>query len=122
MVALPATGAASGTELPTVAKAIDERERRLSEVRARLDVLAAAPSVIDLEVRRLEKEARAPLADLSGLLGRNPTEARKALEALPEGPLTFAAVDAVGGGRRYRVEGSAALGNMFTTDGVPNGI
>jgi site-specific DNA recombinase len=112
---------AAGTESPTVANAINQRETRLSQVRGRLDVLSAAPSVLDLEVRRLEKEARARLADLRGLLGRNPAEGRKALEALLAGPLTFAPVDA-DGGRRYQIEGSAALGAMFTTEGVPNGI
>jgi len=71
-------------------------------------------------------ESRSPVGlrtlPFQGFLGRNPTEARKALEALLDGPLTFAAVDAADGGRRYRIEGSAAVGTMFTTDGVPNGI
>ena len=113
---------AAGTASPTVAKAIDEREKRLSEVRARLDVLRVAPGVIDLEVRRLEKEARGRLADLRGLLGRNPTEARAALEALLGGPLTFAPIDAPGGGRRYRIEGATVAGAMFSTGASPTGF
>ena len=90
-------------------------------MRARLELIHTAPSVLSLEVRRLEKEARARLADLQGLLDRNPTEGRKALEALLTGPLKFTPIDA-DGGRRYRVEGSASVGAMFTTEGVPNGI
>jgi hypothetical protein len=43
---------------------------------------AVRAPVIDLEVRRLEREARARLSDFAGLLERNPTEPRKALEAL----------------------------------------
>ncbi len=45
-----------------------------------------APAVLDLEVRRLEREARPRLADLQELLSRNVAEARKALEALFDGP------------------------------------
>jgi len=112
---------ASGTESPTVAKAIDERERRLSEVRARLDAVRVAPAVIDLEVRRLEKEGRARLADLRGLFGRNPAEGRKALEALLDGPLSFAPTTGDAGGMRYRVEGATAGGALFTTDRIPLG-
>jgi site-specific DNA recombinase len=111
---------ASGVESPTIAKVIDEKEKRLTEVGARLAVLRAAPSVLDLEVRRLEKEARKRLGDLRGLLGRNPTDARRALEAIFAGPLTLQAID-TDDGRRYRIEGSAAFGTLFTTDGDPTG-
>ena len=114
------TALASGTESPTIAKAVDERERRLTAVRARIEVLASAPSVLDLEVRRLEKEARKRLADLRGLLQRNPTDARRALEALLEGPLSFRVVVAREG-RRYEIEGAAAIGALFTTEGDPSG-
>ncbi|HEY3235596.1 MAG TPA: hypothetical protein VGJ84_12835 [Polyangiaceae bacterium] len=112
---------ASGTESPSIAKAIGEREQQLSEVKARLQVMKAAPSVLDLEVRRMEKEARSRLADLQELLGRNPTEARKALEALFSGPLRFRQVEC-DDGPRYEIEAAAIVGTMFTTDGVPNGI
>lgn len=108
---------AAGTASPTLGKAIEQREARLSEVNARLDVLSTAPGVIDFEVRRLEKEARTRLADLAGLIERNPTEARKALEAVFTGPLTFTRVN-----KRYEIKGTAAVGTMFTTEGVPDGI
>jgi hypothetical protein len=113
---------ANGTASPTMGKAVEQREARLSEVNARLDVLKTAPSVLDLEARRLEKEARRRLGDFQALLGRNPTEARKALEALLQGPLSFAPVELPEGGKRYRIEGSATLGCAFATEGVPNGI
>jgi hypothetical protein len=40
----------SGIESPTIASVIGERERHVSEVRARLEVISVAPSVLDLEV------------------------------------------------------------------------
>lgn len=112
---------ATGVESPTIAGVIGDREKRLVEVRARLEVIAVAPSVLDLEVRRLEKEARARLADFQGLLGRNVAESRKALEALLEGPLRFTPVQTKEG-RRYQISGAAAVGVLCTTDCVPKGI
>jgi hypothetical protein len=112
---------ASGVESATIVTVIGEREKRLSEVRARLQVLAVAPSVLDLEVRRLEREARSRLSNFQALLGRNVTEGRKALEALFNGPLRFTATQ-TDDGRRYLVEGAAAVGSLFTTESVPNGI
>lgn len=61
---------ASGVESPTIAAVVGQRDKRLGEVRARLEVLAVAPAVLDLEVRRLEKEARTRLRDFQGLLTR----------------------------------------------------
>ena len=116
---------ASGIESPTIAATVGQREKRLAEVRARLEVLAVAPGVLELEVRRLEKEARARLSDFRGLLTRNVVEGRKALEALFDGPLRFAPVETKGG-RRYEVSGdifgAAAVGAFCTTDCVPKGI
>lgn len=113
---------AAGTASPTLGQAIEQREARLSEVNARLDVLRTAPDVISLEARRLEREARKRLDDFRGLLGRNTTEARKALEALLQGPLAFTPIELPEGGKRYRIEGRASVGSVFTTEGVPNGI
>jgi site-specific DNA recombinase len=112
---------ASGAESPTIASAVNDREKRLSDVRARLEVLQVAPAVLDLEVRRLEREARTRLSDLRGLLGRNVAEGRKTLESLLTGPLTFRAVEK-DDARRYLVEGAAGIGPIFTTESVPKGI
>jgi site-specific DNA recombinase len=112
---------ASGVESPTIAGVIGEREKRLAEVRARLEMIAVAPSVLDLEVRRLEREARTRLADLQGLLSRNVMEGRKALEALLTGPLRFTPVQTKDG-RRYEITGAAAVGAFCTTESVPKGI
>jgi site-specific DNA recombinase len=112
---------ADGVESPTIAGVIGEREKRLAEVQARLGVIAVAPSVLNLEVRRLEKEARARLADFQGLLGRNVAESRTTLEALLTGPLRFEPVQTKDG-RRYQISGAAAVGLLCTTDCVPKGI
>ncbi len=48
-------------------------------------------------------------------------EGRRALEALFDGPLRFTATQ-TDDGRRYLIEGTAAVGSMFTTESVPKGI
>jgi site-specific DNA recombinase len=113
---------AAGAESPTIGTAIAEREKRLAEVCARQELVAAAPAVLDLEVRRLEKEARARLGDFQKLLGHNVAEGRKALEALFDGPLRFTPSQ-IGEGRRFLVEGAAAGAFLFSnTESVPKGI
>lgn len=72
-------------------------------------------------MRRLEKEARARLSDFQALLSRNVAEGRKALEALLEGPLRFTPTE-TSDGRRFLIEGSAAVGSIFSTESVPKGI
>jgi hypothetical protein len=105
----------------TIVRLIAEREKGLRDVEARLAALAVAPGALNLETRRLEKDARRRLADFRALLARNPQEARVALDALPEGPLSFAPVQTPEG-KRYAVTGKIAVGSLFTIDSVPRGI
>src|SRR5690606_20288646 len=78
-----------------------------------------APSVLDLEVRRMEAEARSRLADLRGMLGRSLPEGRRALQAILDGPLRFEATPE----RRYEIRGRLSMGGaLFTTESVPRGI
>jgi site-specific DNA recombinase len=98
------------------------REKERMELDARLQVLRAAPTALDLEVRRLERDARKPPASSAV---RNPEEPRKAVEALLDGPLKAETVDTPEG-RRFRITGSAvvgpvSLGTVFTTVGDPSG-
>jgi len=112
-----------------IVKMIAEREKRLAMLEARLASIRTTPSVLDLEVRRLEKQARSRIEDFRALMGRNPDEARKALETLLNGPLRFTPIETPEG-KRYRVEGEVGLEAMLavegigrcTTDGVPSGI
>jgi site-specific DNA recombinase len=65
----------------------------VGDVQGRLSAYKALPSVLDIETRRLEKDARARIADLRGALRRNPEAARKALEKVLTGPLVFPPID-----------------------------
>lgn len=115
-------GLASGSEKPgAVVRAISEREKRVTALQARLAAIRTAPSVIDLEARRLEQEARRRLVEFRAVFGRRPSEARTALEALLDGPLRLTPVD-VDGEKRYQVDGLVAVGGLITTVCVPNGI
>jgi DNA invertase Pin-like site-specific DNA recombinase len=106
--------ASCGGEQPqAVLRAIGEREKRVAALEADLRASRAAPGAVSLEVRRMEREARQRLDDLRGLLDRNPVEARRVLEALLDGPLTFEPFEN-SEGRRFRIRGSAALGPLFT--------
>lgn len=104
---------ASGVESATIATVIGEREKRLTEVRARIEMISVAPSVLDLEVRRLEKEARANLNDLQRLLDGNVAEGRKVLEAVFKDPMRLTATQTANG-RRYLIEVAAGVGSVVT--------
>jgi len=65
-----------------VIQGIAERQDQLSALEACLKSAKAAPSALDLEVRRLEKEGRRRLGDLRAMLERNPDEGRKVLETI----------------------------------------
>ncbi|XYI03839.1 recombinase family protein [Sorangium sp. So ce1128] len=86
-----------------------ERQRELSAVEDRLRALRTVPGAVDLEIRRLEREARARVEELVTATRRNPVEGRAFLRALfPEG-LATAAVDTPDG-IRMRIEGTAVPG------------
>jgi site-specific DNA recombinase len=104
----------------TIVRLIAEREKALRDVQARLAAFSAAPGAVDLETRRLEREARRRLAELRALLGRNPNEGRVALEALLDGQLSFRPIETPDG-KRYEITGKIALGSLFTIEGVPRG-
>ncbi len=113
--------AASRSDQPQAADSCDQRAREERErLGDRPTVSRAAPGAVSLDVRRTEAAARRRRVDLRGLLERNPTEARRALEALLQRPLTFAPTDTTEG-RRYEIRGFAAIGPLFTTESDPNG-
>jgi hypothetical protein len=108
-----------------VLKMIEEREWRLESLKARLATTQAAPSAIDLETRRMEREARERLQQLRSLLERNPVEARKVLDALLDGPLTLTPTE-TSDGKRFRIEGTVTTGALLavydSSSSVPRGI
>jgi DNA invertase Pin-like site-specific DNA recombinase/ribosomal protein L34E len=98
-----------------VIRGIADRQEQVSAIEARLRAARAAPDVLNLEVRRLEKEARARLVDFTGAMARNPEEARRVLETLLWGPLRFTPVETTDG-KRYKIEGELGLDAMLTAD------
>ena len=104
-----------------VIRGIAERQEQLSALEARMRAAKAAPDVLNLEVRRLEKEARQRLADFTGAMERNPQEARRVLEALVSGPLRFTPIETTDG-KRYKIEGEVGLDAMLTADGSAGAV
>ena len=111
---------AKGVDSPTVAEEIGEREKQLRALQSRIDATRTAPAVLDLEVRRLEVEARKRIMDLRGLCRRRPEEARRALEVLFDGPITMTPIE-TDEGPRYGVEGRLASGFILSAT-LPGGI
>jgi cell division protein FtsB len=71
--------------LPTLVTELERRQEQVAALEARLAVLKAAPSVLSLEVRRLEKETVNRLDELRDVFALNPREARKVIERLLDG-------------------------------------
>lgn len=105
----------------TLVQMMAEREGELGRVRSRLEAVAAAPSVLSLETRCMEREAKRRLENFRGLFERNPEDTRKALEALLDGPLSMRPVETANG-RQWEARGVVKTGPIFTTDGVPNEV
>jgi site-specific DNA recombinase len=114
----------------SIVRTIAEREEQLGHVKAQIAVAKTAPAVLDLEVRRMQEEARRRLGDFRRMLRTSPVEGRRALQAILEGPLRFTATAK----RRYEIRGGLTMGGalfavdgepgrgMFTTGSVPRGI
>lgn len=105
--------ATSATKPAALVKALDQREERLQALEARARAARAAPSALDLEVRRLERSARTRLAAMREIFDRTPTEARAVIEALVAGPLRFEPTETPVG-KRYQITGAIALGGMLS--------
>ena len=114
-----ANALASTDEKPeAIVTAIAEREKRMRARQARIEGVQTSPGVIGSEFSALEKDAHRRLEDLRALLDRNPEEARKAMEALLAGPLTFTPIETEEG-KRYQIQGSVATGALFITERRP---
>lgn len=107
-------------------KSMGERERFLSVVEGRIAAAKTTPASRNAAMTKLEKAVRERLQDLQGLAARHPEEARRALEALLVGPLTFTPVDTPEG-KRFLIEGRIQLTPKsgpggVSMNGVPSGI
>lgn len=81
-----------------------------SDLPLALDALADGP----------EDVVRARLDDLRGLLERNQEGAKKVLDALFEGRITFTPMEPSDGSQRYWLEGRAVVGHLFVEE--PTGV
>ncbi|MGZ3438172.1 MAG: hypothetical protein ACXVDD_01580, partial [Polyangia bacterium] len=94
--------------------------RRRRELRARIDTLRAAPAAITMELGCLEEKARARIGEMRETLNRNAAEARRVVESLLAGPITFK--PAPGDQRRFELTGQIATGAVFNKQSDPDGI
>jgi DNA invertase Pin-like site-specific DNA recombinase len=109
-------------EAPSEARAvffgkIAERTRSLDAAEARLGAVRVLPGVVDLEVRRMERDALGRLRELRGLVGRGSTPAvRSFVRALFPDGIRGTPIDGT-----LRIEGLAApegvLGNVASPAG-----
>ena len=119
--------ATSGDSSLALSRGLADREARLADLEARMRTAKTVPMAMDLQVRRVERDAKARMANLRGVLASNPAEARKLLEALIDGPLNFSAVQ-TDEGKRYQVRGRVGLDHLLGVEGltrinsVPSGI
>ncbi len=84
---------------------LDEKQRHLSELEAKLASSRVAPDAIDKELRRLEREAKVHLKELRAALEGDVETARRILEQVIDGGLTFTPENERGD-RRFRIEGN----------------
>jgi hypothetical protein len=92
----------------TIVKMMAEREEKLTALRARLASMKTAPQVLDLEARRMEKDARQRIRELRGVVGRRGEAAKRALAALLDGKLTFTPTD----DKQYEITGRIVTGAL----------
>ena len=117
---LVAAVAMSDNKPEPLVKAIGDRQDRLNEIGARLRAVQAAPKAIDLELRRMEAEAKKRIGHLEGVFERNPDEAREALRELFPGKLMFTQI-VTANGPRFQIEGEAVIGHFLAVEGqFPN--
>jgi site-specific DNA recombinase len=112
---------AKGVSLPSLVDLLSARQAELTKLEARLAVTKAAPGVLDLECRRLERDVLERIANLRDVLEHNPQRAREALEALLADKLTFTPVP-TDAGRGYEVEGRLAAGGILHLPATPRMI
>jgi site-specific DNA recombinase len=104
-----------------VLEAIEESTRQLKAIDARIEAAKATPKAIDIEVRRMEQEARKRLRDLKSMLALDGDEPRKAMEALLAGPVVLKPVKE---GRRahYEISGAITTGAFCVNVASPQGF
>jgi hypothetical protein len=113
-----AIAAGGGGTVGALVQAIRDREQTVAMLDSRLRGLKAAPDIIGLETRRMEKEARDRLASFQRLAAGKPAEARRVFEALLDKPLVFTPTPE----KDYVIEGPVYLGALLPKSCDPSGL
>jgi len=115
-IAALASSLATAPEIarPAILEQLAARQTRHDELRVELATAAAAPGTIDLELRRLEADARRRVGNLRGIAERNAAGARRLVEGL-FGTITATPI-ALPAGPRLRLQGSAGVGRMLADE------
>ncbi len=100
---------AAGGSLAALIAALEDRERQLRAVDAKLERLGSEEPV-DLRIRRIEAQIRQRLDELGSVFSENRTAARPILEQLfPEGLIATPIEVGAKRDKRWRIEGEALL-------------
>lgn len=109
-----------GDQRAALVDGLGERQEELNALKARIAAIKAAPETVQLEVRRMEVEAKARILQLREALEANPKEARAFLGAVFGGRLTATPlVDQRG--PRFLIEGTASVGRMLAYESEASG-
>ena len=94
---------------------ITERQARLSELKARIEVARATPAAVGAELLRVEHEAKARILRMREALTADALQGWEVLKALLDGPLRVSFEEGVGA----IVEGSTLIGRLLGTSQQP---
>ena len=100
--------------------ALSERETRLAELEVKLRAQKAAPEATKLELKRVGEQARKRIERLRDSLARNPEEARVVVTSLLRGGRIAARSVQTPEGRRFLLEGTAAIGRLLAGEPLLN--
>jgi hypothetical protein len=102
----------------TLVDKLVDRQKQLAVIEARLVEAKSTPRALSLEIRRVEVEAKRRLAELREMFSRQHEGARRALQNLLDGPLTFTPIETPEG-RRYHVQGRVTTGALLSAQSYP---
>lgn len=121
---------AAAPELGTLLDGLRQRERRRNSLAQELEVMRRTPAAVDLELRRIEDEARERLVAVRDTFQDEQQAACQLVEALFPSGMTFTPIE-VGGRPQYLIEGDAVVGPGILSEptdddvilrSVPSGI
>ena len=94
---------------------LKEREERLRILEEKPAKIRMSTEATAIDMTNIDTIARDRLRRLTTMMQRNPVEARNAIEAIVGGPLRFVPIE-TGQGKRYRIQGPMAAGDMAVTE------